>query len=167
MTNTRRIQTLDGLPVYDATEPLLIEVTSADVNRHRRRDPERCALAAACTRSLHVELRAYLSRLYIKHPDGNSWLRYILPEAVRQEVSAFDRGGGFSSGTYRVTPLPLRQRSGGPGQGGSGKHNPNNPKPAKPSIPRHITRRDVHGLRSHSPLMGGALETQTNPTKNK
>lgn len=147
---TRRIQTLDGLPVYDATEPLFIEVVPQDVDIHRRRDPERCALAAACTRTLHVEAKAYLSRLYVKH--GDHWRRYALPESVRSEVAAFDRGGGFSSGTYRLPPLPPNRRSGGPNQGGSGdrKHTGTGDK--------RVTHRDVKGLRSHSPLFGGATE---------
>jgi len=147
---TRRIQTLDGLPVYDATEPLYIEVVKADVKQNRRRDPERCALAAACTRTLHVEAKAYLSRLYIRHDDH--WLRYMLPEAIRTEVATFDRGGGFSSGTYRIPPLPPRSRSGGVGQGGKTK-NPNR----GAGNPR-ITHRDVKGVRSPSPLAGGAIE---------
>jgi hypothetical protein len=148
---TRRIQTLEGLPVYDAKEPLWIEVIKEDVVPKRRKDPERCALAAACTRTLHVEARAYLSRLYIKQPDGNSWLRYILPEVVRQEVSAFDRGGGFSQGTYRVTPLSPRARSGGPSQGGSGKRSTG-------TAPKRPSHRTVHGVRAPSPLIGGAIE---------
>ena len=148
-TKSRRIQTLDGLPVYDATEPLWIEVIKEDVKPNRRKDPERCALAAACTRSLHVEARAYLSRLYIRHDDH--WLRYQLPEVVRQELSAFDRGGGFSEGTYRVTPLTPKARSGGPLQGGKGKRTTGTAAPRQ-------THRVVHGVRSHSPLMGGAIE---------
>ena len=151
MKKSRRIQTLEGLPVYDALEPLWIEVIKEDVVQRRRKDPERCALAAACTRTLHVEARAYLSRLYLKQPDGKSWLRYILPEVVRQEVSSFDRGGGFSQGTYRVTPLGPRARSGAPSQGGSGKH-------ASGTGAKRPSHRAVHGVRAPSPLMGGAIE---------
>jgi len=146
---TRRIQTLDGLPVYDATEPLWIEVIKEDVKANRRRDPERCALAAACTRTLHVEAKAYLSRLYVRHDDH--WLRYMLPEAIRSEVAAFDRGGGFSSGTYRIPPLPPKARSGGGAQGGK------NPRKTGTGLKR-ITHRDVKGLRAPSPLFGGAIE---------
>src|SRR6185436_2125924 len=160
MNKTRRIQTLDGLPVYDATEPLWIEVIKEDVKPNRRKDPERCALAAACTRSLHVEARAYLSRMYIRHDDH--WLRYQLPETVRQEVASFDRGGGFSEGTYRLPPLPPAKRSGGAFQGGktSKLGRDRNTEQKRPS------HRVVHGVRSNSPLMGGAIEHKpTKPTK--
>jgi hypothetical protein len=159
MATTRRIQTLDGLPVYDATEPLWIEVTAQDVKQHRRRDPERCALAAACKRELHVtEARAYLSRLYIRYADH--WKRYQLPETVRTEVATFDRGGGFSSGTYRIPPLSPTKQSSGRNSKRDGNGN-GKPKP----MPKRPTHRDVHGVRAASPLMGGALETLTNLRK--
>ena len=149
---TRRVQTIDGLPVYDATEPLLIEVVKEDIVLRRRKDPERCALAAACKRELHVtEARAYLSRLYIRHRDH--WLRYQLTETVRQEVSSFDRGGGFSEGTYRIPPLSPRQRSGGPAQGGSGIR-----KGPRIASNARQTHRIVEGVRAASPLAGGAIE---------
>jgi hypothetical protein len=148
---TRRIQTLDGLPVYDATEPLIIEIVKADIHPRDRKNPEKCALAQACKRELHVtEARAYLSRLYIKH--GDHWLRYMLSESVRQEVASFDRGGGFSQGTYRIPAVPLHQRSGGKSQGGSGK------KPGSTPAFKRQTYRKVEGVRAASPLAGGAVE---------
>lgn len=146
---TRRIQTLDGLPVYDATEPLYIEIVKADIHQRDRKNPEKCALARACNRELHVEARAYLSRLYVKH--GDRWLRYMLPETIRHEVAAFDRGGGFSEGSYRLPPVPLHQRSGAKYQGGSGKKNTG-------SAPKRQTHRKVEGVRAASPLYGGAIE---------
>ena len=146
---TQRVQTLDGLPVYDATEPLLIEVLEEDIHAQDRRDPAKCAMAEACKRELHVtEARAYLSRLYIKQ--GDHWLRYVLPETVRQEVAAFDRGGGFSQGTYRIPPLPANRRAGGKHRGGSGK--------TTGTAPKRQTYRHVEGVRTHSPLYGGAIE---------
>jgi hypothetical protein len=151
-TQTRRIQTLDGLPVYDATEPLIIEIIKADIHARDRKNPEKCALAQACKRELHVtEARAYLSRLYVKH--GDHWLRYQLPEAVRQEVASFDRGGGFSQGTYRIPPLPQHQRAGGKHRGGNGPT-----RPGTGTAPKRQTHRQVEGLRAPSPLYGGAIE---------
>lgn len=148
---TRRIQTLDGLPVYDATEPLVIEIIKDDVHARDRRNPSKCALAQACKRELHVEARAYLSRLYIKH--GDHWLRYQLPETIRSEVAAFDRGGGFSQGTYRIPPLSPNKRAGGSSQGGKGMRA--NPR----KLPSRRTHRQVEGVRATSPLAaGGAIE---------
>lgn len=149
---TRRLQTLDGLPVYDATEPLFIEVTRPDIRMRDRKNPQKCALAEACKRELHVtEARAYLSRLYIRQRDH--WLRYELPEPVRQEVASFDRGGGFSEGTYRIMPLSPSRRSGKSSQGGHGNN--------RTGQKRQMTVRHVAGVRAHSPLMGGALENIT------
>jgi len=148
---TRRIQTLDGLSVYDATEPLYIEVVKNDIHPRDRKNPEKCALARACNRELHVEAKAYLSRLYVKQ--GDHWLRYQLPETVRQEVAAFDRGGGFSEGTYRIPPLSPKQRSGGAAQGGKGIRT----SPRSRQLTRQ-THRKVEGVRAASPLAGGAIE---------
>lgn len=147
---TRRIQTLDGLPVYDATEPLYIEVVKNDIHPRDRKNPQKCALARACNRELHVEARAYLSRLYVKQ--GDRWLRYMLTETVRQEVAAFDRGGGFSEGSYRIPPVPLNQRPGAKSRGGAGK------KPGSAPAFNRQTHRKVEGVRAPSPLFGGAIE---------
>ena len=143
---SRRVQTLEGLPVYDATEPLMIEVIKQDIRNQDRKNPGKCAVARACTRELHVEARAYLSRLYIKHENADHWLRYQLTESVRSEVAAFDRGGGFSQGTYRIPPLPPSRR---PSKGGKVKTK-------GAGTPR--TQRRVEGVRAHSPLAGGAIE---------
>jgi hypothetical protein len=148
-----KIQTLDGLPVYDATESISVHVTRADIHAKDRRNPEKCAMAEACKRDLHVvEARAYLSRLYIRYADSDRWLRYKLPETVRQEVAAFDRGGGFSEGVYHIPALSPNTRAGGKYQGGRGKHGTDNP-PQK-----RQTHRNVADLRVHSPLSGGAIE---------
>ena len=153
---TRRIQTLDGLPVYDATEPLVIEIIKADIHMKDRKNPAKCAVAEACKRELHVtEAKAYRSRLYVRY--GDHWKRYMLPESVRQEVASFDRGGGFSQGTYRIPPLPVRQHSGGPGQGGNGKHS------GRSATKLIQTHRNVEGVRAHSPLAGGAIENKKLP----
>jgi hypothetical protein len=146
----KRVQTIDGLPVYDAKEPLFIEVIADDIHPKDRKNPGKCAMAEACKRELRVtEARAYLSRLYVKHEDH--WLRYALGEAVRAEVASFDRGGGFSEGVYRLTPKPLHQQAGGKHEGGSGIH-------AQPRKTKRQTHRVIKGVRAPSPLFGGALE---------
>ena len=155
MTTRNRVQTLDGLPVYDATEPLFIEIVPQDIRMEDRKDPEKCALARACNRELHIEARAYLSRLYVKN--GDHWLRYMLPESVRQEVAAFDRGGGFSQGVYRIPPVPIHQRAGGKHRGGKGERTGTGPK--------RQTHRQVEGVRRTSPLYGGAIEHVTPGSK--
>jgi hypothetical protein len=144
----RRVQTIDGLPVHDATDTLLIEVMPVDISERSRQDPEHCAIAEACKRELHVtEARVYLSRLYIRL--GDCWERYQLSETIRSEIQSFDRGGGFSTGRYRTVPVPPSKREGMPNRGG--------PR-SKTGTGRPITQRNVTGIRQHSPLAGGALE---------
>jgi hypothetical protein len=145
----RRIQTIDGLPVHDATEPLLIEVLPVDIKSRRRKDPEHCAVAEACKRELHcTEARVYLSRLYVRQSDH--WLRYEMPTTIRSEIQTFDRGGGFSTGSYRIIPPRPSKRVGMPKRGGNNKTNSGGGKP--------ITQRHVTGIRQSSPLTGGAIE---------
>jgi len=144
----RRIQTIDGLPVYDATDTLLIEVLPVDISERRRQDPEHCAIAEACKRELHVtEARVYLSRLYVHR--GDHWERYQLTETIRSEIQSFDRGGGFSTGHYRIVPVSPSKRVGMPMRGGH---------KTTTGTGRPITQRNVTGIRQHSPLTGGALE---------
>lgn len=66
-TKLRRTQILDGLPVYDATESLVIEIVKSDIRQKDRRDPEKCALARACNRELHVEAK---KRQTFRHVEG-------------------------------------------------------------------------------------------------
>lgn len=142
-----KIQTIDGLPVRDATEGILIEIIPDDINKRDRRDPAKCAVSRACKRELHViEALTYPSRLYVRH--GDHWKRYRLPDTVREEVAAFDRGGGFSVGIYRVPALQPTSRSGGyPSRGGKQASTGNGAK--------RQTYRRVEGVRAHSPLTGG------------
>jgi hypothetical protein len=143
-------QTIGGLPVYDATAPLLIEIIPDDIHRHDRRDPAKCAMSRACKRELRVsEALTYLSRLYVKQ--GDHWLRYRLPDTVRMEVASFDRGGGFSRGVYRIPALQPSSRA-----GGTGGANRGGPAARTGTGQKRQTFRKVEGVRAHSPLMGGA-----------
>jgi hypothetical protein len=143
---TGKPQTIGGLPVYDGTAPLLIEIIPDDIRKNDRRDPAKCAMSRACKRELHVsEALTYLSRLYIRQ--GDCWLRYRLPDTVRMEVASFDRGGGFARGVYRIPALQPSSRAGSPNRGGSGTHVGTGKK--------RETFRRVEGVRAHSPLMGG------------
>jgi hypothetical protein len=102
---------IEGLPVVDATKPLTFTVTRRDTKRGDIKDPEACAIALACRRTLHSDsVRVHLQVTYIKV--GTHWLRYITPNSVRTEIVAFDRGGMFSPGVYTLNPPKAAKKLG-------------------------------------------------------
>ena len=141
---------LYGLPVVDATEPLVLDVVKGDIHERGRRDPECCALSEACKRTLGVPRAiVYRSRLYIQQ--GDCFVRYELPQAAAAEVRAFDRGSGFTIGEYRITPVAPRDQR--------GKHLWDYGPVTRTGRPRgERARRQIEGVRHASPLYGGALE---------
>jgi hypothetical protein len=104
---------LDGLPIYDATAPIILRVISTDIRSQVRKDPENCAIAKACVRELECErARVHLSRTYVKFKDRDHWLRYVTSGAARTEMVATDKGGSFAEGSYTLLPIyhkPKRQ----------------------------------------------------------
>jgi hypothetical protein len=112
-----RVQEIDGKPVFDAKKPLILTVNRNDVAKADAKEPADCAVARACRRELHAkEVRVHLGRVYVRLNEGN-WTRYITPKAMRSEIIAFDRGGAFEPGEFRLAaPEPskaLGKRRGG------------------------------------------------------
>ena len=106
-----KLETIDGLKVYDARKPIEITITAADVRSGVNKRPDSCAAACAIKRlPVCQEARVHISRVYIK-VDGK-WLRYATPTPLRREIVAFDRGGRFEPGTYKLIPLYKSDRSG-------------------------------------------------------
>lgn len=89
---------LDDLPVVNATVPLQLTITAADIAAGTPLEPASCAVVRAGERELHTEMRVHTSRTYVKR--GKHWLRYKTPDAMRAEIIAFDRGGRFIPGTF-------------------------------------------------------------------
>lgn len=102
---------LEGLPIIDAEEPMDLHVQKRDINRQAKKDPAHCALAECAMRQNgYNDVRVYLSRAYIK--EGNHWVRYEVSQLARREITAFDRGGAFMPGYYRLyAPSPSNRRS--------------------------------------------------------
>ena len=116
-----RITAIDGLPVVDAKRPLTLTVTKADITRaaDSSQEPDRCAVARACKRELHViEARVHLARVYLRTNNSN-WVRYQPPGAMRAEIIAFDRGGTFEPGEFRLQKVPPKDALGTPRRGGT------------------------------------------------
>ncbi len=99
---------LEGLPVYDATEPLEFTVTKRDAAKGGIQSPESCAMALACKREHHSkDVRIHLHYSYVLEKDH--WVRYRTPECVKREIIAFDRGGSFDPGDYMLL-VPYKSR---------------------------------------------------------
>ena len=113
------IRSIGGLPVVDAKRPLTLKVTKTDIAKAADgiQKPDKCAVARACYRELHViEARVHLSRVYLRTNDSN-WVRYKTPAAMRDEIIAFDRGGAFEPAEFYLAPCPPAAKLGQPSRG--------------------------------------------------
>jgi hypothetical protein len=103
-----KVYTINGLPVVDAKRALTLHITKADIARAADsiKKPESCAAARACYRELHAkEVRIHTYRAYVRTNESN-WVRYWVPTRLRQEIVAFDRGGQFEPGEYKLDKIP-------------------------------------------------------------
>ncbi len=108
----RKQRTYEGLPVMDATDPVVLHITKADVQGAKKNDPAHCAAAVAGKREYKKEVRVFLTRTYVK--EKTHWTRYINPERVTREIVSFDRGSTFVPGAYKVDAAPKAARLGAP-----------------------------------------------------
>jgi hypothetical protein len=137
-----RKHTFEGLPMVDADGPLDIEITRKDIARSDLKKPDNCAIAVACKRLFHTEVRVHLTRTYLKDPNANRWVRFKTPTRAKQEIVAFDRGGKFAPGTFTLTPPPTSDRLGR-------KNKPPGPKLTTGTPRRPVTR--TVGVRPSAP----------------
>lgn len=87
--------------VVDARKPIDIEVTPPDVASSKVRNHKTCALAVACKRKMHLD-GVVISRAVAYLVKDDVATRYLVPEMVTREIVAFDRGGKFEPGTYKL-----------------------------------------------------------------
>jgi hypothetical protein len=101
---------LEGLEIVDAEEPMELHVLKMDINRRNKKDPAHCALAECVMRQYDKQdVRVYLSRAYVKEDDH--WVRYEVSQLARREITAYDRGGSFMPGIYRLNvPSPSTRK---------------------------------------------------------
>lgn len=107
---TRRMK-IGGGKVVDGLKPIEIRITKDDVRAGALKSASACAAARALCREGFTEARVHAGRTYVKQKDG-TWLRYQTTPALRSEIVAFDRGGKFEPGTYRLTPIQPSQSIG-------------------------------------------------------
>lgn len=135
---------IDGLPIIDAKHPVVLKITEGDCARADRKEANDCVVARAIRRTLHArEVRVHLSRVYIRTNAGN-WQRFSTPRNLRQEIVAFDRGGSFSPGEFKLTPVQpsarlTGKRTGGKNSGPYGGRKKTNPN-YKPRDKMHILK---------------------------
>ena len=99
---------IEGIPVVDATKPVVLHIGALDIPKAKAKSPSTCVAARACMRDLNAEkVRVHLSRIFVKLPGKRAWVRFATPAALRAEIIAFDRGGKFVPGDYKLTPLPV------------------------------------------------------------
>lgn len=123
---------IQGLPVVDSLKPVHIHITANDVKHGDCKDPHSCAAARACIRDLKLtDAKIHISRIYLRK--GDRWMRFITPQALRQEIISFDRGGTFVAGDYTLAPVSPAARLGV-------KHAPKRTrnKSPKSKVPRHF-----------------------------
>jgi hypothetical protein len=109
---------INGLPIRNATESLLLHITGPDVKSARIKRPDFCVVAQAVKRELHAkEVRVHIGRVYVR-TTGTHWTRYITPGSLRAEIISFDRGGTFALGVHTLQKIgPVKTHHAGKTQG--------------------------------------------------
>lgn len=120
----RKQMKIAGLPVVDAKRRITIHISKTDVKNGKNKNPAGCAAALAVMHDIKscTQARVHLSRTYVKI--GRKWIRYQTPDSLRGEIVSFDRGGGFDTGKYVLSPMPPANRFGKHTGSQKGKNRP-------------------------------------------
>jgi hypothetical protein len=95
---------INGKRVVDAKRSAMIHITAKDVKEGNNKNPSSCAAAKAAKHSLScLSARVHIKRVYIEKKD--KWLRFETPDALRTEIIAFDKGGSFQPGDYKLRAI--------------------------------------------------------------
>lgn len=126
---------IDGRPVANASMPIRLSVTEADIKNGAPKNPYACAIALAAVRQVKgaTAAKVHLSCVYIMIK--GEWRRYRTPEYATREIVAFDRGGRFIPGDYDLLPVPTAELV---RRVASIRGTPKTSRPRKPR-PRHYT----------------------------
>ena len=134
---------IDGSSVDDSLKPLRVSISKADVKTGATKNADGCAAAVAIMRQTGcTEAKVHVTRTYVKQ--GKKWLRFVTPLALRTEVVAFDRGGTFEPGDYKLDPVPPAWRKGARATRVNNTDKKN--KGTKPPREPHVTT----GIRQHA-----------------
>jgi hypothetical protein len=99
---------IDGQPVANGMMRLRVKITKQDIERGQPMNPDACAIARACVRSVKnvVAAKVHKGRLYLKFEGQERWRRWTVPEYATREIVAFDRGGRFVPQEIDFSPPP-------------------------------------------------------------
>jgi hypothetical protein len=97
-----------GKPVFDADQPLTLQIGRADVRGAKIKSPDHCAAARAlCRQDDVIEAHVFREVTLIVRKDRCE--RYITPQLLRNETVMYDKTGRFDEGEYYLNP-PMGQR---------------------------------------------------------
>lgn len=136
---------INGKKVVDATKPIAIHITKRDTTGGDNKNPSSCAAALAVKRDIPecVNARVHIGRIYVETP--KQWVRYNTPDALRTEIIAFDRGGSFAPGEYKLQVPEKRKASGSNTNRNTGKARTRPGKRA--ALVARVKRHEVTGIR--------------------
>lgn len=97
---------LQGKPIEDAPEPLVIRLKPIDIKRGKRLDQTSCAFAKGICRQEEAQaVWIGLSSAFVEWSD--KILRYTVPESVSRELISFDRSQIAAAGEFKLrVPAP-------------------------------------------------------------
>ena len=85
--------------IVDGKKDVVIRVSKADCAGANRRELDRCAVARAACRSLHIDNALISGSTAFLIQDGRGE-RFIVPSSLRLKLLEFDRAGVFMPGDY-------------------------------------------------------------------
>lgn len=137
---------INGKEVVSSATGLWFTVEARDIRNGQPNDPCGCAAARALLRATGAEeVRVYRNKTYVIHSEGKP-RRYDTPADLRIETIAYDRGGEFYPGKYRLAAGTAKAAS-SKAKSGSG--------PRKSRV-THVTRHTIPNVRpSASERFGG------------
>ena len=106
------VHRVGGRDVIDAKKSIEIEVTEQDTKHADHRNHTNCVMARACMKQEGTDAIVHVSRIYLKVKDKDLWIRYGVDGTLRTEIIAFDRGGYFAPGIYKLHKLQPCKRLG-------------------------------------------------------
>ena len=99
------VHRVGGRNCIDAASTIEIEITEQDTRFASRKDHTNCVMARACMKQESTDAIVHVSRIYLKVKDQDLWTRYAVDSSLRTEIIAFDRGGKFAPGIYKLHKL--------------------------------------------------------------
>ena len=107
------VHRVGGRNCVDAASTIEIEITEQDTRFASRKDHTNCVMARAGMKQESTDAIVHVSRIYLKVKGQDLWTRYGVDSSLRTEIIAFDRGGRFAPGIYKLHKLQPCKRLGG------------------------------------------------------